>query len=176
MRLRLALALLLRVAGASYYDNASLSKHLDDVVPTFPRLPDAGLRKRSPFVVVATQRTGSKWIMKTLRRQTCDVDAESELFTDNHGWDQYNHREAIEAIFDQSLPLPASDGRQVVAQRLGCTCVVGCRQLEVRDDQGRSQFAGKTVETGDFISINGSDGSIYLGKHPSTAVRRQRLT
>ena len=117
MRLRLALALVLRVAGASYYDNASLSKHLDDVVPTFPRLPDAGLRKRSPFVVVATQRTGSKWIMKTLRRQTCDVDAESELFTDNHGWDQYNHREAIEAIFDQSLPLPASDGRQVVAQR-----------------------------------------------------------
>ncbi|KAH8073873.1 hypothetical protein JL721_2419 [Aureococcus anophagefferens] len=117
MRLRLALALVLRVAGASYYDNASLSKHLDDVVPTFPRLPDAGLRKRSPFVVVATQRTGSKWIMKTLRRQTCDVDAESELFTDNHGWDQYNHREAIKAIFDQSLPLPAADGRHVVAQR-----------------------------------------------------------
>ena len=53
MRLRLALALVLRVAGASYYDNASLSAHLDDVVPTFPRLPDAGLRKRSPFVVLS---------------------------------------------------------------------------------------------------------------------------
>jgi hypothetical protein len=31
------------------------------------------------------------------------------------------------------------------------------------------------MKTGDLISINGSDGSIYLGKHPSTVVRRQRL-
>jgi pyruvate,orthophosphate dikinase len=70
----------------------------------------------------------------------------------------------------------ATSHAALVAQRLGRTCVVGCRQLAVRDDKGRSQFDGKTVTTGDFISINGSDGSIYLGKHPSTTVRRQRLT
>ena len=39
----------------------------------------------------------------------------------------------------------------------------------------RSVLAGRTLETGDFLSINGVDGSIYLGRHPSTMVRRQRL-
>ncbi|MFQ5416223.1 MAG: PEP/pyruvate-binding domain-containing protein [Myxococcota bacterium] len=70
----------------------------------------------------------------------------------------------------------ATSHAALVAQRVGRTCVVGCRQLEVFDDQRRSQLAGRTVSTGDFISINGSDGSVYLGKHPSTTVRRQRLT
>jgi len=69
----------------------------------------------------------------------------------------------------------ATSHAALVAQRLGRTCVVGCRQLEVNDDQMRSEFAGRTIATGDFISINGSDGSVYLGKHPSTTVRRQRL-
>lgn len=69
----------------------------------------------------------------------------------------------------------ATSHAALVAQRLGRTCVVGCRQLEVFDDQKRSKLAGRMIETGDFISINGADGSIYLGKHPSTTVRRQRL-
>jgi pyruvate,orthophosphate dikinase len=69
----------------------------------------------------------------------------------------------------------ATSHAALVAQRLGRTCVVGCRQLEVYDDQNRSELAGLTIVTGDFISINGSDGSVYLGKHPSTTVRHQRL-
>jgi pyruvate,orthophosphate dikinase len=69
----------------------------------------------------------------------------------------------------------ATSHAALVAQRLGRTCVVGCRQLEVYDDQKRSKLAGRAIATGDFISINGGDGSIYLGKHPSTTVRRQRL-
>jgi pyruvate,orthophosphate dikinase len=69
----------------------------------------------------------------------------------------------------------ATSHAALVAQRLGRTCVVGCRQLEVYDDQKRSKLAGQAIATGDFISINGGDGSIYLGKHPSTTVRRQRL-
>jgi len=70
----------------------------------------------------------------------------------------------------------ATSHAALVAQRLGRTCVVGCRQLEVFDDKKFAQFAGQKVETGDFISINGSDGSVYLGKHPATTVRRKRLT
>ncbi|MBW2397839.1 MAG: hypothetical protein JRG80_01040 [Deltaproteobacteria bacterium] len=69
----------------------------------------------------------------------------------------------------------ATSHAALVAQRLGRTCVVGCRQLEVNDDRNRSELAGRTIVTGDFISINGSDGSVYLGKHPSATVRRQRL-
>jgi pyruvate,orthophosphate dikinase len=70
----------------------------------------------------------------------------------------------------------ATSHAALVAQRLGRTCVVGCRQLEVLGDRKQSRIAGQTVKTGDFLSINGSDGSIYLGKHPATTVRAQRLT
>jgi pyruvate,orthophosphate dikinase len=69
----------------------------------------------------------------------------------------------------------ATSHAAVVAQRLGRTCVVGCRQLQVDEVEKRSDLGGLTIKTGDLISINGSDGSIYLGKHPSTVVRRQGL-
>ena len=36
----------------------------------------------------------------------------------------------------------------------------------LRRSEKRSELAGQTIKTGDFISINGSDGSVYLGKHP----------
>jgi pyruvate,orthophosphate dikinase len=70
----------------------------------------------------------------------------------------------------------ATSHAALVAQRLERTCVVGCRQLEVDDDRMQSQIGGLKVGTGDFISIDGSDGSVYLGKHPATTVRRERLT
>jgi pyruvate,orthophosphate dikinase len=63
----------------------------------------------------------------------------------------------------------------VAAQRLGRTCVVGCRELSVDERARRSVLAGRVLETGDLLSINGVDGSVYLGRHPSTLVRRQRL-
>jgi pyruvate,orthophosphate dikinase len=69
----------------------------------------------------------------------------------------------------------ATSHAALVAQRLGRTCVVGCRQLDVNDDKNRSLLAGHELATGDLLSINGSDGSVYLGKHPSTTVRRQRM-
>jgi pyruvate,orthophosphate dikinase len=69
----------------------------------------------------------------------------------------------------------ATSHAAVVAQRLGRTCVVGCRQLQVFKDKDRSELAGQAIATGDFISINGSDGSVYLGRHPSTMVHRRGL-
>jgi pyruvate,orthophosphate dikinase len=69
----------------------------------------------------------------------------------------------------------ATSHAAVVAQRLGRTCVVGCRQLQVFREKARSELAGQAIATGDFISINGTDGSVYLGRHPSTIVPRQRL-
>jgi pyruvate,orthophosphate dikinase len=70
----------------------------------------------------------------------------------------------------------ATSHAALVAQRLGRTCVVGCRQLEVLADRKSSLIAGHSVKTGDFLSINGSDGSVYLGKHPATTVRAHRMT
>ncbi|MDH5566726.1 MAG: PEP-utilizing enzyme [Myxococcales bacterium] len=67
----------------------------------------------------------------------------------------------------------ATSHAALAAQRLGRVCVVGCRQLEVDEGRGRSTLAGHTIKTGDFLSINGSDGSIYIGHHPTVMVRRE---
>ena len=69
----------------------------------------------------------------------------------------------------------ATSHAAVAAQRLGRTCVVGCRLLRVFEEEGRSELAGRAITTGDFLSINGSDGSVYLGKHPSITVHQHGL-
>jgi pyruvate,orthophosphate dikinase len=66
----------------------------------------------------------------------------------------------------------ATSHAAVASQRLGKACVVGCRGLEVDEERGRSTIAGHAVKTGDFLSINGQDGSVYLGRHPITTVRQ----
>ena len=65
----------------------------------------------------------------------------------------------------------ATSHAAVAAQRLGKTCVVGCRILQVREEHGCSEIAGHRIATGDFLSINGGDGSIYLGRHEVTPAR-----
>jgi pyruvate,orthophosphate dikinase len=69
----------------------------------------------------------------------------------------------------------ATSHAAVAALRLGRTCVVGCRELSVDEGRGRSSLSGRSIAMGDLLSINGMDGSIYLGSHASTMVRRQRL-
>lgn len=65
----------------------------------------------------------------------------------------------------------ATSHAAVAAKRLGKTCVVGCRELEVGDTSWPSRIAGRALRTGEVISINGLDGSVYLGSHPVTVVR-----
>jgi pyruvate,orthophosphate dikinase len=51
----------------------------------------------------------------------------------------------------------------VVAHRLGKTCVVGCGNLEC-DETVRKSYFGKTIiHSGDYISIDGREGSVYQG-------------
>ncbi len=52
----------------------------------------------------------------------------------------------------------------VVAHRLGKTCVVGCGSLVCREREKTGTFEGHTVTAGDFISIDGQEGSVYLGR------------
>jgi pyruvate,orthophosphate dikinase len=65
----------------------------------------------------------------------------------------------------------ATSHAAVAAQRLGKTCVVGCGQLRVYDDERRSELAGHRLSPGDYLSISGLDGSIYIGRHPVTTTR-----
>lgn len=63
----------------------------------------------------------------------------------------------------------------VAAQALGRTCVVSCRGLQVDEGKGVSKVSGQPIRAGDFISINGRDGSVYFGKHPVNSTRRREL-
>jgi pyruvate,orthophosphate dikinase len=52
----------------------------------------------------------------------------------------------------------------VVAHRLGKTCVVGCGEM-VCDEQRRIvEFASLKLRSGDHISIDGREGSVYQGR------------
>ena len=58
----------------------------------------------------------------------------------------------------------ATSHAAIVATRLGKTCVVGCRDLVCMENERKFELSGKVVHAGEFISIDGAEGSIYSGK------------
>jgi pyruvate,orthophosphate dikinase len=64
----------------------------------------------------------------------------------------------------------ATSHAAVAAKRLGKTCVVSCRSLQVDEERGRSLIGSVAIATGDAISISGLDGSVYSGAHAATDV------
>ncbi|MFO7713731.1 PEP/pyruvate-binding domain-containing protein [Desulfosarcina sp.] len=52
----------------------------------------------------------------------------------------------------------------VVAHRLGKTCVVGCGSLVCREKEKTAVFNRLTIQAGDYISIDGREGSVYQGE------------
>jgi pyruvate,orthophosphate dikinase len=52
----------------------------------------------------------------------------------------------------------------VVARGWGKTCVVGCIEMLVDDKAKVFTLGGKTVKSGDWISLNGNTGEVILGK------------
>ena len=52
----------------------------------------------------------------------------------------------------------------VVAHRLGKTCVVGCGNLVCDETSRIVTFARHQLTSGDFISIDGREGSVYKGQ------------
>jgi pyruvate,orthophosphate dikinase len=53
----------------------------------------------------------------------------------------------------------------IIANRLGKTCVVGCNKLVVLEHEKKCRLDRKTIKAGDFLSIDGRNGSVYLGMH-----------
>ena len=51
----------------------------------------------------------------------------------------------------------------VVAHRLGKTCVVGCSDLVCNEKDKKCIFNQVMIESGDYISIDGREGSVYQG-------------
>ena len=52
----------------------------------------------------------------------------------------------------------------VVARGMGTACVAGCGEIEFAEDGKSFTLGGKTVHEGDYISLDGSTGKIYLGE------------
>ncbi len=53
----------------------------------------------------------------------------------------------------------------IIAGRLGKTCVVGCGELVVFEQEKRCRLKGRIINTGELISIDGRRGAVYLGAH-----------
>ena len=58
------------------------------------------------------------------------------------------------------------DSGAVVARGMGKCCVTGCSEIKI-DEINKTMTVGKyTLKEGDFISVSGHTGEIYLGKIP----------
>ncbi len=60
----------------------------------------------------------------------------------------------------------ATSHAAVTAKRLGKTAVVDCRALEVLENQGIARLAGVELKAGDWLSIDGRTGNMFLGRVP----------
>ncbi len=52
----------------------------------------------------------------------------------------------------------------IVAHRLGKTCVVGCANMVCMEKQRTCSFNQESLKSGDWVSIDGREGSVYSGK------------
>ncbi len=55
----------------------------------------------------------------------------------------------------------------VVARGMGTCCVSGCGEVRINEEGGYFELSGKKVNRGDFISLDGSTGNIYLSALPT---------
>lgn len=51
----------------------------------------------------------------------------------------------------------------VVAHRLGKTCIVGCGDMVCNEKEKKCDFTKVLLRSGDYISIDGQEGSVYRG-------------
>ena len=73
----------------------------------------------------------------------------------------------IKEIYEADGLLTARGGSTshaaIVAHRLGKTCVVGCANLICMEKDRSCSLNGRVVNSGDWISIDGNEGSVYFG-------------
>ncbi|HVA34930.1 MAG TPA: PEP/pyruvate-binding domain-containing protein [Stellaceae bacterium] len=57
----------------------------------------------------------------------------------------------------------------VVARQLGKVCLVGCRALKIHASGRCAEIAGKKIEDGDWLSLDGDSGEVTLGRRKIVA-------
>ncbi|MDR0248281.1 MAG: pyruvate, phosphate dikinase [Oscillospiraceae bacterium] len=79
--------------------------------------------------------------------------------------------EDIEGMYAAQGILTARGGMTshaaVVARGMGTCCVAGCGAINVDEDSRCLTVGGKTVREGEYMSIDGSTGHVYIGEIPT---------
>lgn len=63
----------------------------------------------------------------------------------------------------------ATSHAAVVARQFGVPCVVGAASIRINLDKLIMEVNGKVVKEGEWISVDGTTGEVYLGKIPTTS-------
>jgi len=64
----------------------------------------------------------------------------------------------------------------IIANRLGKTCVVSCNNLIVWEQEKQCKLNDTLIKVGDFLSIDGRNGSVYLGQHQVKEIKAETAT
>ena len=79
--------------------------------------------------------------------------------------------EDVPAFFSADGILTSLGGKSshaaIVSRGMGKACIVGCAELKIDYDNNTCTANGITIKEGDIISIDGSEGTVYIGEVPT---------
>ena len=58
----------------------------------------------------------------------------------------------------------------VVARGMGKCCVCGCSELTINEEKKELESRGVVIKEGEYISLDGSSGKVYLGEVPKSEI------
>ena len=70
----------------------------------------------------------------------------------------------------------ATSHAAVVARQFGVPCVVGAADIRIDLDTRQMSVNGNVVKEGEWISVDGTTGEVFLGKIPTTAPKLEEQT
>ncbi len=70
----------------------------------------------------------------------------------------------------------ATSHAAVVARQFGVPCIVGASEIKIDLDGRTMEANGKVVKEGEWISIDGTTGEVFLGKIPTIAPKLEEQT
>lgn len=70
----------------------------------------------------------------------------------------------------------ATSHAAVVARQFGVPCVVGAAMVRINLDKQIMEVDGKVIKEGEWISVDGTTGEVYIGKIPTSAPSLEEQT
>src|SRR5678815_4286709 len=70
----------------------------------------------------------------------------------------------------------ATSHAAVVARQFGIPCVVGASSIKIDVEKRQMSISDTTVKEGEWISVDGNTGKVFIGKIPTTAPSLEEQT